>query len=270
MRMLRTVTMSSLVIVTASSAVLLAYGGQSVASRALPRAADGKVNFQGIWQARTRAAHDLEDHDAGLGLLAGRSVVDGGTIPYQPWARRKKAENFANRKKLDPLENCYLPGVPRIMYMDFPFHILQARDRLVMAFEWSQVYRIVYTNGSTAPMDISFWMGDSRGRWDGDTLVVNVTNHNDRTWFDMAGDFHSDQLQLVEHYTMTEPDTIQYSATFTDPKVFTKPWTIRVPLVRQKDIDRVLEYQCNAEAEEANGDFPREPRTWFSKPMDGK
>ncbi len=132
----------------------------------------------------------------------GRSVVEGGTIPYQPWAAAKKRENFANRATADPLAECYMPGVPRIMYMEFPFQIFQTRDHVAMLFEWQQVYRLIYTNGSRPPEGITFWMGDSRGRWEGDTLVVDVTNHNDRTWFDMAGNFHSDALHVTERYTM--------------------------------------------------------------------
>jgi hypothetical protein len=195
-----------------------------------------------------------------------RSVVREGVIPYQPWAAARKAENAANRKTADPLAKCYMPGVPRIMYMEFPFHIFQTPDHLAITFEWSQVYRIIYTNGAPAPEGIDFWMGDSRGRWDGDTLVVDVKDQNDKTWFDMAGNFHSDQLHVVERYTMTDPDTIQYEATIEDPKVFTRPWTIAMPLHRHKSLDRILEYQCNAEMEEANGAFERDSRTWYPGP----
>jgi hypothetical protein len=263
-----------------------ATGGRSTVSRAipvegqaagaptaaLPRTADGKPDLQGIWQVRNRtAAYDLENHDTGKGQPAGTSVVEGGAIPYQPWAAAKRAENFSKRQSADPLAQCYMPGVPRIMYMDFPFHIFQTRGQVAMLFEWSQVYRLIYTNGSASPAGIDFWMGDSRGHWEGDTLVVSVTNHNDKTWFDMAGNFHSEALSLVERYTLTDPDTIRYEVTFQDPKVFTRPWTIRMPLQRQKGIDRVLEYQCQAEAEEASGAFPREPRTWYpQKPGEGK
>jgi hypothetical protein len=135
-----------------------------------------------------------------------------------------------------------------------------------MTFEWTQVYRLIYTNGSKPADGIEFWMGDSRGRWDGDTLVVEVTNHNDRTWFDMAGNFHSEALKVVERYTLLDRDTLQYEATIEDPKVFTRPWKISMPMYRHKDMVRLLEYQCQAEKEEASGDFEREPRTWYPKP----
>jgi hypothetical protein len=230
---------------------------------------DGRPDLQGIWQVRNRAAYDVEDHAARQGMPAGRSVVDGTTIPYLPAAAQKRQEHFARRAALDPLAQCYMPGVPRIMYMEFPFQIFQTASHLAMTFEWQQVFRLIPTDGS-APVDgLTFWMGDSRGRWDGDTLVVTVTNHNDRTWFDMAGNFHSEALRVTERYTMTDASTIQYEATIDDPQVFSRPWTIRMPLHRHTDRKRVLEYQCRAEMEEANGDFEREPRTWYPGPSTG-
>ena len=229
----------------------------------LPRTADGKPNLQGIWQASSTAAADLQDHAARYNMLAGRSVVAGGEIPYQQWAARKKAENFQNRQKADPLNSCYMPGVPRIMYLDFPFQIFHTPQAIAIAFEWSLDYRLIYTDGSPHPKDYEAWMGDSRGRWDGDTLVVDVSSNNDKTWFDMAGDFHSDALHVVERYHMTGADTIQYEATIEDSKVFTKPWTIRLTLDRRTDRDRLFEYVCQAELEEANGAFTREERTWY-------
>ena len=246
----------------------MAVAGVSLAaSTPIPRTADGKPNFQGIWQASSTAAADLQDHAAGFNMLAGRSVVEGGTIPYQPWAAAKKAENFQNRQKADPLNQCFIPGVPRVMYLDYPFQIFQTPQEIAMAFEWSLDYRLIYTNGSKHPADWEQWMGDSRGRWDGDTLVVDVANNNDKTWLDMAGDFHSEALHVVERYRMTDGDTIQYEATLEDPKVFTKPWTIRLAFHRRTDRDRLFEYVCEAEKEEADGDFTREKRTWY--PGDG-
>jgi hypothetical protein len=149
------------------------------------------------------------------------------------------------------------------MYMDFSFQIVQTSQAIGILFEWSLDYRLIYTNGSRHPTDIDSWMGDSRGRWDGDTLVVDVSNNNDKTWFDMAGDFHSNALHVVERYRMTGPDAIQYEATIDDAKVFTKPWTISLALHRRTDRDRLFEYVCQAEAEEASGAFTREERTWY-------
>jgi hypothetical protein len=232
----------------------------------IPRTDDGRPNLQGIWQAHSRAEYDVESHDATFGMPASRGAVEGGEIPYQLWAKSKRAENFSNRQMRDPLAKCYMPGVPRIMYMSFPFHIFQTRTHVAMLFEWSQVYRVVYTDGTKAPDGIDFWMGDSRGQWEGDTLVVSVTNHNDKTWFDMAGNFHSDALRVVERYSLVDRDTIRYEAAIDDPKVFTRTWKIVLPLYRQKDLDRVLEYQCNAEAEEASGAFSPDLRTWYRRP----
>ncbi len=230
--------------------------------------AQTRPDFSGIWQATGSAAADLQDHTAALNMQAGRSVVEGGGgLPYQPGAAAKRAENFRNRQKSDPLNQCYLPGVPRIMSMQFPFQIFQTPRAVAMTFEWSLVYRLIYTDGSGHPADVDGYMGDSRGHWEGDTLVVDVANYNDKTWFDMAGDFHSAALHVVERYRLTGPDTIQYQATIDDGKVFTKPWTMTLNLERRKDRDRLFEYHCEAETEEASGAFTREEKTWW--PGDG-
>src|SRR5579875_2353168 len=243
--------------------VLLFTSAVAAAQSPIPRTADGKPNLEGIWQAYSSAAADLEDHAASLNMPAGRSVVEGGRIPYQPWAAAKKAANFQNRQKLDPLNSCYIPGVPRIMYLDYPFQIFQTPTAIAMTFEFLLDYRLIYTDGSPHIADLEQWMGDSRGHWEGDTLVVDVANNNDKTWFDMAGNFHSNALHVIERYHMTGPDTIAYEATMEDAKVFTKPWTIRLEFHRRTDRDRLFEYACQAEVEEANGAFTREKRTWY-------
>ena len=228
----------------------------------LPRTADGKPNLQGIWQVQNRAAYDLLDHNARPGLPAGEGVVEGGEIPYQPAAAVTKAENFANRLTADPLVRCDMPGVPRIMYLNYAFQIFQTPTHVAVTFEWSQLHRLIYTNGTKPPTGIDFWMGDSRGHWEGDTLVVEVTNHNDRTWLDASGDFHSDALRVTERYTLVDADTIRYEATIEDPNVFTRPWKITMPFYRQMALRRLPEYQCAAELEEGTGAFVRDPRTW--------
>jgi hypothetical protein len=259
---------SLLLLAGVSAPRVTAQASRAAASRtaaAIPRTADGKPNLQGIWRVENSAAVDLLDHGASLNGRPGRSVVDGGSIPYQPWAAARQAEHYANRATADPMATCFLPGVPRIMYLDYPFHIFQTRDAVAITFEWSQVFRVIHVNG-TPPVDgIEFWMGDSRGRWQGDTLVVNVTNHNDKTWFDAAGNFHSEQLKLEERFTLRDADTLQYDVTVDDPKVFTRAWKMSMPLYRQKGLDRILEYQCQAEVEEAKGDFERDTRTWYPK-----
>jgi hypothetical protein len=240
----------------------------AASSQELPRTADGRPDLQGIWQVRNRASYDLQDHVARHETPAGWGVVEGGEIPYQPWAAERKLANFADRAAADPLAQCYLPGVPRIMYMEWPFHIFQTNDHVAITFEWSQVFRLIYTDGEPPLHEgIESWMGNSRGRWEGDVLVVEVGDHNDKTWFDAAGNFHSNALRLTERYSMLDADTIRYEVTIEDPEVFTRPWKISMPLHRHKDLDRIFEYQCQAEAEETNGAFERDTRTWYPAPL---
>ena len=230
----------------------------------LPRMADGKPNLQGIWQTSIEgAAFDLRAHPASNGAPASRSVIDAADLPYQSAAKTTRAANLTRRLTADPLANCYMPGVPRIMLLPRPFQIFQTPTHVALAFEWSMVHRLIYTNGSRHPTGIDFWMGDSRGHWEGDTLVVDVANHNEKTWFDSVGDFHSAALHVVERYTLRDPNTLDYDATIEDPKTFTSPWKIHVPLRRRTDVKRLMEFQCEAEKEEANGAFEREAKTWY-------
>ncbi|MGV3592627.1 MAG: hypothetical protein ACO1PZ_13140, partial [Gammaproteobacteria bacterium] len=235
----------------------------STFAQELPRTASGQPDLQGIWQAQGAAAYDLEDHLARHDMHAGMGVVDG-PLPYLPAALETRRANFANRAELDPLNKCYLPGTPRVMTLPYPFHIFQNDDNVAMQFEWQQVWRLIYTHGQP-PLypGIESWMGHSRGQWEGDTLVVTVNDFNDRSWLDASGNFHSNAMTLVERYTMLDENTIEYEVTVTDPNVFERPWTMTVKLARQQDVDRILEYQCQAEKEEANGDFERDLRTWY-------
>jgi len=249
-------------------AVLAAAVTVPTLAQTVPRTADGRPDLQGIWQVHNRAAYGLEHHEAKYLMPAGPSVVDGGEIPYLPAAREQQRQNFEDRATADPLNSCYLPGVPRIMYMEHPFQIFQTRDHVAITFEWSQVYRLIYANGQpTLHEGIESWMGNSRGRWDGDVLVVEVTDHNDRTWLDAAGNFHSSALKVTERYAMRDANTIDYEATIEDPNVFARAWTIRVPLHRQTDLPRLYEYQCQAEKSEANGEFERDALTWYPAPI---
>jgi len=213
-----------------------------------PRTADGQPDLQGVWQVLNTAAWDLEDHGARLGVPAGRSVVEGGAIPYQPAALARKKENFEKRASLDPETKCFHPGVPRITYMPYPFQIVQQADKVSILYEYLHTVRYVYMNGNPHPRgQIEWWMGDSRGRWEGNTLVVDVIHFTDRTWFDRAGNFHSSALHVVERYTPTGPDHLLYEATIEDPKVFTRPWKISMPLYRRQERNAELfEYECNA------------------------
>jgi hypothetical protein len=211
----------------------------------IPRTPDGKPDLSGIWQVLNQAAVDIQDHDAQKGVPAGIGVVEGGDIPYTPTALAKKKDNYEKRATLDPEARCYLPGVPRLMYMPFPFQIFQSPTQVTMLFEYVHATRLVFMNTPHPPDGLDFWMGDARGKWEGDTLVVDTNNFNDKTWFDRAGNFHSDALHLVERYTLADPDHINYEVTVTDPKVFTRPWKMNMILYRRKEAGlRVLEYEC--------------------------
>src|SRR5437870_5691453 len=219
-----------------------------------PRTADGKPDLQGIWQVLTTAAWDIQDHAARLGVPAGQGVVEGNDVPYQGWAAAKKKENFENRLTADPVAKCYLPGVPRITYMPHPFQIFQTNGLLSIIYEYDHAVRTIYMDRPHLPGHIDFWLGISRGHWEEDTLVVDAVDFNDQTWFDASGNFHSDALHVVERYTRTGPDHIAYEVTIEDPKVFTRPWKMNVPLyTRQEKNVQLLDYECNALEEEAAG-----------------
>lgn len=223
-------------------------------------AADGGPNLNGIWQALTSANWDIRPHAAGhspvpeLGALAatppGTGIVDGGEIPYQPWAAEQQRENYANRVELDPEAKCYLPGVPRATYIGQPFQIFQTADFVMIAYQYAGAVRTIHMN-DPGPSPAESWMGWSVGRWEGDTLIVDVTSQNDDTWFDRAGNFHSDALHVVERYTPMGPDHLLYEATIEDPNVFTRPWSISVPLYRRVEENaQLMEFKCVEFAEE--------------------
>jgi hypothetical protein len=220
-----------------------------------PRAADGKADLQGIWQVRNAAAGSVEAHGASAGIPAGNSVIvdpADGKIPYQPWAAEKRDANYKNRATADPLNKCYLPGVPRVMYLPFPLQIFQTPKFIAIASEFDHATRTIPLDGSKHLDDIDLWMGDSRGRWEGDTLVVDSIDFNDQTWFDLAGDFHSAALKLVERFTRTGPDTLLYEVTFEDAKVFTRPWKIGMTLYRHDEKNfQLYEYECAGYLDEA-------------------
>jgi hypothetical protein len=218
------------------------------------RLPDGKPNLSGIWQAMNTANWDLEEHPSRPGLVTalgaigaepgGPGVVEGGAIPYLPAARETKKANFEHRLTADPEIRCYLPGVPRATYMPYPFEILHSSKAIFFAYEYAGAVRnILLKDPGPAPADS--WMGQSVGRWEGDTLVIDVTGLNERTWFDRAGDFHSDALHVVERYSPMGPDILQYEATIEDPKVFSHPWKISMPLYRHVEKNaRLAEFKC--------------------------
>jgi hypothetical protein len=251
-------------------AVTVAVPGQTAAYRA-PRAPDGKPNLNGIWQAMSTAHWDLEAHPAAPGpvwqlgaafaIPAGLGIVEGGTIPYKPDALAKKRENFAKRMELDPEMRCYLPGVPRAMYMPYPFQIIQSQQHIMLVFEFDGAVRTVYMADQTeAPADS--WMGWSNGKWEGETLVVDTTGFNGMAWFDRAGNFASEALHVVERFSARSPETLNYEATIEDPNVFTRPWKISLPLYRHVERNaQIAEFRCVEFAEDlVYGHLYKEPK----------
>jgi hypothetical protein len=219
-----------------------------------PRTADGKANLNGIWQVLNTANWDIQEHAARSGLVvalgaagaepAGLGVVESDEIPYLPETAAKKKANFESRLTADPEIKCYLPGVPRATYMPYPFQIVQTPKHILIAYEYAGAARTIHMD-KVPPDPADSWMGQSVGRWEGDTLVVDVTGLNDQTWFDRAGNFHSDALHVVERYTPLSADALLYEATIEDPKVFSRPWKMSMPLYRRLDKNaRLMEFRC--------------------------
>jgi hypothetical protein len=241
-----------LIYAVAIACILLAFqptdaGAQDRSAGGIPRAANGNPDLSGVWEVLNTAAWNIQPHNADLGIPGGLGVVEDGEIPYQPSAIAKKKENFDHRMTEDTDSKCYMPGVPRITYMPYPFQIVQTPSFVTILYEYIHIVRTIYTNGTMHPDGIDFWMGDSRGHWDRDALVVDVANFNDLTWFDKVGDFHSDALHVIERYSFIDKDHLNYEVTIDDPKVFTRPWKMSMPIYRriEKDV-RPLEYDCYA------------------------
>jgi len=238
--------------------------GALAQERGRPERIAGKPNLNGIWQAANTAHWNLEAHSAKaleefwqLGSLAaipaGQSVVVGEEIPYLPEALAKRDENRAGWPAADPEAKCYMPGIPRATYMPYPFEIVQGEgDTILFAYTYANANRPVFMNPNDhviAPVDL--WMGRSNGRWDGDTLVIEVNSNIDQTWLDRAGNHHSAAMVVTERYTLINENAMQYEATIDDPETFMQPWTIRMPLYRQiEENARLLEFNCVEFAEE--------------------
>jgi hypothetical protein len=266
---------------------LLPLAGQAPAYRA-PRADGGHPDLNGIWQALNEANYDIEAHNAkpamavrpgpygpvpaaavlALGAVGsvppGMGVVEGGDLPYKPEALAQRNKNRDNWLNLDPEIKCYLPGVPRATYMPYPFRIFQNGKNIFIAYEYAGAVRNIYLQDlfkNLGPAPVDSWMGQSVGRWEGETLVVDVTGLNDQTWFDRAGNFHSDGMRVTERYTRTSPDVISYEATINDPKVFTRPWKMTMPLYRRQEKNaQLLDFKCPEFVEELlYGEFRKKP-----------
>jgi hypothetical protein len=228
---------------------------------AAPRVARiaGHPNLNGIYQAIGSQFWNLEDHPAqatgfwqlgAIGAIpAGTSVVEGGSIPYKPAALKQRDENRAGWPKSDPEAKCYMPGIPRANYMPYPFQIVQGQNDILFVYEFATASRIVHMNDrKEAPLDS--WMGWANGRWEGDVLVIENTGFNDQTWFDRAGNFHSEALKVTERFTPIG-ENLQYEATIDDPNTFTRPWTIRMPLYRRLEKNaQLMEFKCVEFSEE--------------------
>jgi hypothetical protein len=237
-----------------------------------PHTADGKPDLNGIWQSFVTADIDIQDHDAQAGphpdimgaygaWPGGQGIVEGGEIPYKPEALAKKKANAEKRMVVnitsddrrhdtgDPELKCYRPGLPRANYLPFPFQIIQSTDYIMMVYEFEHTLRTVFMkeNDKEAPKDppADSWMGWSHGRFEGDTLVIDTTGFVPYTWFDRAGDFHSDALHVVERYTLVSPYHIMYEATIEDPNVYTRPWKVSFPLYRRVEKNvQLVDFDC--------------------------
>ncbi len=226
-----------------------------------PLTADGRPDMNGIWQAIGAAHWDVEPHAARMGpvvelaalgaIPGGLGVLTAGEIPYTSEARAKQQQNREHWVERDPAVKCYMPGVPRTTYMPYPFQIVQTPENILISYEFASANRIVYMNRPDFEAPVDSWMGHSRGHWEGDTLVIDVTSQVPDTWLDSAGNHHSDKLHVVERYTLVSGNHLMYEATLEDPETYTRPWTIRLPLYRRID-ERVqlLDFKCVEFAEE--------------------
>ena len=226
-----------------------------------PRTADGRPDLNGIWQTLGSAHWDIEPHAARMGpvvemaavgaIPGGLGIVEGGEIPYTAAARAQQQENLEHWLERDPAVKCYMPGVPRATYMPYPFQIVQTPEYILIAYEFASASRIVYMNRPDFEAPVDAWMGHSRGSWDGETLVIDVTAQMPDTWLDSAGNHHSNSIHVVERYTALSENHLLYEATIEDPETYTRPWTISLPLYRRIDENmQLLEYKCVEFAEE--------------------
>jgi len=248
---------------------LMPAGGQAqTGAYRAPRAPGGHPDLNGIWQVVNTANYDIEPHVArpamalregpygplpaapvlALGAVGavpgGLGVVEGGEIPYKPEALKQRNENRAKWLELDPEIKCYLPGVPRATYMPFPFQIFQSDSAIFIAYEYAGGVRNVYLK-DPGPAPIDTWMGQSVGRWEGETLVIEATGFNGQAWLDRAGNFTSTSLKVTERYTPTSPNHLMYEATIEDSETFTRPWKVSMPLYRRIEPNaQLMEFKC--------------------------
>jgi hypothetical protein len=249
----------AMTVAVAVSLTVAPTAGQGQAAR--PARIDGRPNLNGVWQAIGTAHWNLEDHSASatkiwqLGAMfavpAGQSVVVGSTIPYLPSALKKREELMVNWPASDPEAKCYMAGIPRSNYMPYPFQIVQGQRDILFVYEYASSNRIVHMSNHQEP-PVDSWMGWSNGHWEGDTLVIEVTGNNDQTWLDRSGNHHSEALKVTERWSLAEGGNhLSYEATLEDPKTYSKPWQIRMPIYRRMEPNaQLLEYKCVEFSEE--------------------
>ncbi len=210
---------------------------------------DGSTpDFRGIWRAESTAYVNIEGHRGRRGVAAAESIVidpPDGKIPYKPEARARQQENFRNRATLDPSSKCYQAGVPRATYLATPLQILQSPGNFAIVYEENHAFRVFHPDTRPHFDNTDWWMGDTRYRWDGDTLVTDVVALTDQLWLDQAGNFHSTEFHVVERYRMTDANTLEYEARIEDPVVYSRPWTLRTELHRVTEPGaRIIEDEC--------------------------
>ena len=218
-----------------------------------PRTSDGRPDLNGIWQALGSATGTSSPTQRGSvpssswrpwALSGGLGIVEGGEIPYTEEARAQQQENLQYWLERDPAVKCYMPGVPRATYMPYPFQLVQTPEYVLLAYEFASASRIVYMDRPDFVARVDAWMGHNIGRWEGETLVIDVTAQVPNTWFDSSGNHHSNQMHVEERYTAISPNHLMYEATITDPETYTRPWTIKLPLYRRIDKNmQLLEFK---------------------------
>jgi hypothetical protein len=230
----------------AASLLAISLLAQGAANNDIPRLRNGKPDFSGIWQTTSSADYDLEPHGTRKDAPPGAGVIDGKMIPYKPEALDRRNKNFAVRASNDPRLKCWTLGVPRSVYYPAPFQILQRERDLTLLHQFGHQVRTIHTNQTLHPDEThEFWLGDSRGRWEGDVLVVDVVDFHDETWLDRSGNFHGLKLHVVERWKYLDANTIEYQATLEDPDVYTKPWTLIVHLHRNREKNaQIIEDYC--------------------------
>ena len=210
----------------------------TAAAQKTPRLANGKPDFSGIWQTTSAADYEIEPHSNRKDAPPGPGIVEGNYIPYLPEALEQRKKNFEARATDDPKVKGWTLGVPRGIYYPEPFQIFQRPRDLNIVFQFGHSVRTIHTDGTIHPKEdkAEDWvLGDSRGHWEGDTLVVDAKYFNTKTWLDSAGNFHSDQFHIVEYWKFLDPNTIEYKATLDDPVVYSRPWNINVILYRHRE-----------------------------------